>query len=308
MSDSIGDYLNSIGKIPLLTAAEEIELGNAIQKMIALADKEILSKEDKRIIRAGERAKRRMIQGNLRLVIRVAARYNRMVSRISMLDLIQEGNIGLIRAVELFDPSRGYKFSTYAFWWIKQGIMRASQAQDRIIKLPSGASDVLRKVRTYMVHYREENGRLPTIEQCADYVGMLPDTIRTYLDNADDARSLDIRASGKDDQGSQIVDLIPSDTTGPEEDLLLDTQIRAVETAFVQLRPRFQRILTLKYGLNGDSPISPTAIAKQEGVSRESMRRQIKTAEEELKEILEGKSPGKLQIHMTCSSLTWGWS
>lgn len=308
MSDSIGDYLNQIGKIPLLTAAEEIELGNAIQKMIVLADKENLSKEERRIIKAGKRAKRRMIQGNLRLVIRIAAKYNRMVSRISMLDLIQEGNIGLIRAVELFDPSRGYKFSTYAFWWIKQGIMRASQAQDRIIKLPSGASDVLRKIQNYMIVYKEENGRLPTIDQCAEYVGMLPDTIRAYLDNADDARSLDIKASGKDDTGSQIVDLIACDAAGPEEDLLLDTQIKAVDTAFVKLTPRYQRLLTMKYGLNGDDPISHTAIAKQEGVSREFMRRQIKNAEDELKEILEGKSPGKLHIQKTCSSLTWGWS
>src|SRR5210317_2231381 len=142
MSDTLRDYLNQIGKIPLLTAAEEIELGHAIQKMIAVQTDQP-SKEEQRILRIGKRAKERMIKGNLRLVVGVAKKYKHLTNRLTMHDLVQEGNIGLIRAVELFDPARGYKFSTYAYWWIRQGIMRSIQVHDRIIKLPTGAGDAL---------------------------------------------------------------------------------------------------------------------------------------------------------------------
>jgi DNA-directed RNA polymerase sigma subunit (sigma70/sigma32) len=126
MSDTLRDYLNQIGKIPLLTAAEEIELGHAIQRMIAVQTDQP-SKAEQRILRIGRRAKERMIKGNLRLVVGVAKKYKHLTNRLTMHDLVQEGNIGLIRAVELFDPARGYKFSTYAYWWIRQGIMRSIQ-------------------------------------------------------------------------------------------------------------------------------------------------------------------------------------
>jgi len=308
MSSSISDYLNQIGKIPLLTAAEEIELGNAIQQMMPLLGKPDLTKQEQKIVRIGERAKRRMIQGNLRLVIGVAGKYSAMTNRITMQDLIQEGNIGLIRAAELFDPSRGYKFSTYAYWWIRQGIMRASQVQDRIIKLPSGAADILRKIKNYTIQYREEHGRNPTLEQCAELVGMMPETIRTYLANADDATSLDAKAKNKDNDGSSVIDLIPGEEERPEDEVLLDTQIEAVQNALEQLNPKSQRLLALRYGLNGVEYKSATAIAKEQGVSREAMRRQIIFAEQEMKSILEGKPPGKPKRQKTSSSLNWGWS
>jgi RNA polymerase primary sigma factor len=137
MSDTLRDYLNQIGKIPLLTGAEEIELGHAIKRMMDIDQTATLSKTEKRILRIGNRAKERMIKGNLRLVVGVAKKFKHMTNRLTMGDLIQEGNLGLMRAVELFDPERGYKFSTYAYWWIRQGIMRSIQTQDRIIKLLS---------------------------------------------------------------------------------------------------------------------------------------------------------------------------
>ena len=148
MSDTLRDYLNQIGKIPLLTGAEEIELGHAIKRMAAI-DPANPTKAELRILKIGKRAKDRMIKGNLRLVVGVAKKYKHMTNRLTMHDLVQEGNIGLIRAVELFDPERGYKFSTYAYWWIRQGIMRAIQMYDRIIKLPTGAIEILRKVRIF---------------------------------------------------------------------------------------------------------------------------------------------------------------
>jgi len=308
MSSAISDYLNQIGKIPLLTAAEEIELGNAIQQMMPLVGKPDLTKEEQRIIRIGERAKRRMIQGNLRLVIRVAGKYSKLTTRITMQDLIQEGNIGLIRAAEMFDPSRGYKFSTYAYWWIKQGIMRASQMQDRIIKLPSGAPDVLRKIKLHTIEYQKEWGRVPTIEECAELVGLQPDTIRAYLASATDASSLDAKAKSNEDGGSSIIDLIACDNERPEDELLLDTQIEAIQQALPKISARARKLLTLRYGLNGQEPLSNPAIAKQYGMYRESMRRQILSAEQELKAALQGEPPGKSQRQKCCSSLIWGWS
>ena len=308
MSSAISDYLNQIGKIPLLTAAEEIELGNAIQQMMPLVGKSDLTKEEKRLIRIGERAKRRMIQGNLRLVIRVAGKFSKLTTRITMQDLIQEGNIGLIRAAEMFDPSRGYKFSTYAYWWIKQGIMRASQMQDRMIKLPSGAPDVLRKIKLFTIEYQKEWGKVPTIEECAEIVGMQPDTIRGYLASANDASSLDMKAKNSEDGGSSIIDLIASDGERPEDELLLDTQIEAVRQALPKISARAQQLLDLRYGLSGQEPLSNPAMAKQYGLYRESMRRQVLNAEQELKAALEGEPPGKPQAQKTCSSLIWGWS
>lgn len=307
MSSAISDYLNQIGKIPLLTAAEEIELGNAIQQMMSLVDKADLTKEEQRTIRIGERAKNRMIQGNLRLVIRVAGKYSRMTNRITMQDLIQEGNIGLIRAAEMFDPSRGYKFSTYAYWWIKQGIMRASQMQDRMIKLPSGAPDALRKIKFYTIEYQKEHGKVPTIEECAELVGLQPDTVRAYLASAVDAGSLDAKAKHKEDDASSIIDLIACDSECPEDELLLDTQIEAVQQALPKISKRAQQLLTLRYGLNGQEPLSGPAIAKEYGMYRESMRRQIVNAEQELKAVLQGEPPGKSQIQKSSSSLIWGW-
>jgi RNA polymerase primary sigma factor len=307
MSDPLGDYLNEIGKIPLLTAAEEIELGNAIQQMMPLLKKEELTKAEQKIVRMGNRAKKRMIQGNLRLVVGLAGKYIKMTNRLTMQDLIQEGNIGLIRAAEMFDPTRGYKFSTYAYWWIKQGIMRASQVQDRLIKLPSGAPDALRKIRTFTVEYRREHGRSPTLEECAELIGMMPETVRNYLQSADDASSLDAKAKSNPDEGSHIIDLIASDGEKPEDELLLDTQIEAVHQAMKHMSKRGRKLLTLHYGLDGQEPMSNPVMAKQCGIHRESMRRQINHAENEMRQILMEGPPGKSHPQKSSSSLIWGW-
>jgi len=307
MSDPLRDYLNEIGKIPLLSAAEEIALGNSIQAMMPLLEKEELTKAEEKVVRIGKRAKKRMVQGNLRLVISVASKYNKMTARLSMQDLVQEGNIGLIRAVEMFDPSRGYKFSTYAYWWIRQGIMRATQTQDRMIKLPSGAPDSLRKVRRYMIDYQEEHGVFPTLKQCAELIGVQPETMRNYLYAAQDASSLDAKCQTKEDKGNNIIDLIPSEDGMPEEELLLETQIEAVKHAVAQISPTNQRLIKLRYGLDGQDAMSHPSIAKKIGMHRESVRKQILSAEDEMRRILRGDPPGKSKRQGCSSSLTWGW-
>ena len=307
MPDPLRDYLNQIGKIPLLTAAEEIELGNSIQRMMPLLDKPDPSKDEQKIIRIGKRAKKRMVQGNLRLVISVASKYNKMTSRLSMQDLIQEGNIGLIRAVEMFDPSRGYKFSTYAYWWIRQGIMRATQTQDRMIKLPSGAPDGLRKVKYFMIDYQKEHGKMPSLKECADLIGVQPETMRNYLQASEDATSLDAKPRSRADDGSQILDLIPSTYGAADEDLELDTATLAIKRAFKEMTERERNIITMRYGLDGEEPLSNPSIAKKIGIHKEAARKLVHQTENKLRDLLMDRPPGKSKRQKSSSSLTWGW-
>jgi RNA polymerase sigma factor (sigma-70 family) len=308
MPDPLRDYLNQIGKIPLLTAAEEIELGNSIQRMMPLLEKPDLTKDEQKIIRIGKRAKKRMVQGNLRLVISVASKYNKMTSRLSMQDLIQEGNIGLIRAVEMFDPSRGYKFSTYAYWWIRQGIMRATQTQDRMIKLPSGAPDGLRKVKYFMIDYQKEHGVMPSLKECADLIGVQPETMRNYLQASEDATSLDAKPRSRADDGSQILDLIPSTYGAADEDLELDTATLAIKRAFKEMTERERTIITMRYGLDGEEPLSNPSIAKKIGIHKEAARKLVHQTENKLRDLLMDRPPGKSKRQKSSSSLTWGWS
>ena len=308
MSDPLRDYLNQIGRIPLLTAAEEIALGNAIQAMMPLAGKEELSPKESKIVRAGNRAKKRMIQGNLRLVISVASKYSRMTNRLSMQDLIQEGNIGLIRAAEMFDPARGYKFSTYAYWWIRQGIMRATQTQDRMIKLPSGAPDGLRKVKYFMIDYQKEHGKMPSLQQCAELIGVQPETMRNYLQAAEDAASLDAKAKAREDDGSSIIDLIESRHGAPELELTHNTAELALKRAFAEMSEMERKLITMRHGLDGEDPMSNPSIAKKVGLGKETTRKMVTQAEKRLRILLEDGPPGKPQKQRCSSSLTWGWS
>ena len=307
MSDPLRDYLNQIGKIPLLTAAEEIELGHAVQRMVALRSKQEHSREELRHIKAGIRAKKRMIQGNLRLVIGIASKYKHLANRVTLHDLVQEGNIGLIRAVELFDPERGYKFSTYAYWWIRQGIMRSIQVQDRIIKLPSGASDILRKVKTYMVEYQDLYGEPPSIEQCAAHAGVAPNTLRDYMHSAQDAVSLDAKARTQNEDGSSILDLIAAENEKPEDDLILTTKVHAVQQALSYMCENSKMILSMRYGLDGEEPCSKREIARRIGIAQDTTARLLANAERQLRLILKEGPPGKYQPQKHSSSLIWGW-
>ncbi|MFZ9946830.1 MAG: sigma-70 family RNA polymerase sigma factor, partial [Vulcanococcus sp.] len=147
-SDPISWYLSTIGRVPLLTPAEEIELGNQVQAMMRLTEEEPESgytDQQKKTIRVGRRSKERMMKANLRLVVSVAKKYQG--KGLELLDLIQEGSLGLERAVEKFDPTRGYKFSTYAFWWIRQSMTRAIACQSRTIRLPVHLSERLTAIR-----------------------------------------------------------------------------------------------------------------------------------------------------------------
>ena len=165
-------YLASIGREPLLTPAEEIELGNQVQAMMQLLEEknEDPTPHERKIIKIGRRSKERMMKANLRLVVSVAKKYQG--KGLELLDLIQEGSLGLERAVEKFDPTRGYKFSTYAFWWIRQSMTRAIACQSRTIRLPVHLSERLTTIRRVSLDLAHKLGAMPSRQEIAEAIDM----------------------------------------------------------------------------------------------------------------------------------------
>ena len=208
MSPSFKSYLNEIARYPLLTVDQEIQYGRRIARMRELQGLERpLTDAEHRLVRSGLRARERFMQCNLQLVVHVAKKYeNRKRKSLEIMDLIQEGNIGLARAVELFDSSRGYKFSTYAYWWIKQGIQRALSQNDAMIRLPTGLHELLAKVARTTSDLSHRIGRTPTLAEVADHIGVGVNTIHDALRRSHTVYSLDAITAGSETLA--LIDLI----------------------------------------------------------------------------------------------------
>ena len=216
---SLKDYLNEIARYPLLTVDQEIQYGRRIAKMRELQQLEReLTTEENRLVRSGQRARERFIQCNLQLVVHVAKKYEaRRRKSLEIMDLIQEGNIGLARAVELFDYSRGYKFSTYAYWWIKQGIQRALSQNDSMIRLPTGLHDLLTKIAKVHTELGHQFCRTPTLREIADRVGIDINVIYDAMQRSYAVCSLDVVPSTSD--SASLIDMIadPQSTVNYDE-------------------------------------------------------------------------------------------
>ena len=208
MSPSFKSYLNEIARYPLLTSAQEIQYGRRIARMRELQELERpLTDAEQRLVRSGLRARERFMQCNLQLVVHVAKKYeNRRRKSLEIMDLIQEGNIGLARAVELFDSSRGYKFSTYAYWWIKQGIQRALSQSDAMIRLPTGLHELLAKVARTTSDLSHNIGRTPTLAEVADHIDVDVNVIHDALRRSHSVYSLDAITAGS--ETLTLIDLI----------------------------------------------------------------------------------------------------
>ena len=185
----VGEYLQEIARYPLLSKDQEIMLSRVIQEWQTAEDPTPTQ------VKKGLRARDKMIKSNLRLVVSIAKRYSNRAKRMAFLDLVQEGNIGLTIAVERFDPYRGYRFSTYSYWWIRQAISRGIQQQDRTIKLPANAQELLNKVRFWSMDYEREHGKRPSMQQCADAFDIRLERLRGYLAHDHDCDSLNRAAS-----------------------------------------------------------------------------------------------------------------
>lgn len=278
----MGDYLNEISRIPLLTAAEEIELGNAVQEMMAILDDPEIKEEDytqtqRRIIRRGTKARDRIVSANLRLVVACTKKWYGKRLNLEKLDLIQEGNAGLMRAAEKFDPKRGYKFSTYAFWWIRQGITRAIGYQNRMIRLPGAALPTLFKAKTFIVDYRAEHGRPPSIERIAEEVGSTPESVKLYLTHYNDVGSLD-RPSVNADGDTDIVNLIADPNTLELEYTFDEEDRKMIHEMLDTLTEKQRDVIIQRYGLNDGQPKTLVEIGKITGVSRERVRQTERAA------------------------------
>jgi len=272
--DPVADYLRQIGRHPLLTATEEIEYSRQIQAMIAVQadnpDTDRHTREQRFIVRRGQRAKQRMIERNLRLVVTIAKKYVKRCTTLELLDLVQDGNIGLSRATELFDPSRGYKFSTYAYWWIRQSISRGLHDRDRMIRLPIHRHERVVKARAWMNHQMALTGRMPTLAECAKAIECEPDDLQTSLVMAQDVCSLDAKVSN-DSEKSPMIDLIPDKSTLNKEDqYLLERDI--LHDAINMLNEDEQDIVRRYNGLAGQPKVTLSQLGKERGVSREAVR------------------------------------
>jgi RNA polymerase primary sigma factor len=271
-SDPIGWYLTMIGRVPLLTPAEEIELAHQVQQMKQLitipADDR--SPRERQQIRMGCRARDRMMAANLRLVVSVAKKYQNQ--GLELLDLIQEGTIGLERAVDKFDPAMGYKFSTYAYWWIRQGMTRAIDNTARTIRLPIHISEKLAKLRRITRELSHRFGRQPNRLELAHAMGIEPDELEDLLSQSAPCASLDAHARGDEDR-STLGELIPDPASlEPMDGMDRSIQKEHLGTWITQLNEREQKILRLRFGLDGTEPLTLAEIGRQINVSRERVR------------------------------------
>ena len=270
--DSIGWYLGTIGRVPLLTPAEEIELAHHVQAMKRLRElpPDQLMPRQRHQIRMGIRARDRMMAANLRLVVSVAKKYQNQ--GLELLDLVQEGAIGLERAVDKFDPAMGYKFSTYAYWWIRQGMTRAIDNSARTIRLPIHVSEKLSKMRRISRELSHRLGRQPYRLELAHAMGMPPQELEELIAQSAPCASLDAHARGEEDR-STLGELIADPASGESIDSMDRTlQKEHLGNWLSQLNEREQKIIKMRFGLEGNEPLTLAEIGRQINVSRERVR------------------------------------
>ena len=273
--DGIGWYLQQASRFPLLTPSEEISLGNDVQEYMKLREIEKPTLKEKRLIKRGLKAKNRMFQANLRLVVHICKKYKDFgLKSMNMLDLIQEGNIGLSRAIEKFDPARGYKLSTYAYWWIKQAVVRSISIFDRVIRLPLNAIVTQKKIALFADIYKEEHKRNPTIEECAEFCDVRPCTMRAYLEHTLSTGSLD-QAFGDGKQNhseSTMINLIESNERNLQDDIEIKSALNKLDELLDEIPQRDRTAIELRYGLKKPGPMTYVAIGKYLNISRERVR------------------------------------
>ena len=272
MAEGFQHFLNSAGKYPLLSDEQELMLGRQVQAWVEIRDLDNPTPEQKRICRIGKRAYDKFFKSNLKLVVSVAKKYARLCNFLTLDDLIQEGCLGLGRAVEKFDPTRGYKFSTYAYWWIRQSITRAKSQQDSHIRLPIACVDSLQKVRAWIPGFVAENRRFPTVEEMADYADITRESMRAYLPHILGIQSLNVKVSNAEDNGSALIDLIPSPMESPLEAVATSDAWEVVQSTLPKLTPKQRFALSCHWGLEGSPKMNLREIGEEMGCSRENAR------------------------------------
>ena len=280
-SDPVRMYLKEIGKVPLLTAAEEVVLARCVEQGLAASERLAMCEEEtalladregigryERLRREGLVAKRILVEANLRLVVSIAKRYRNR--GMAFLDLIQEGNLGLMRAVEKFDYTKGFKFSTYATWWIRQAITRAIADQARTIRIPVHMVDIINKVMRAQRQLLQDLGREPSVEEVAERAEMTPERVREILRVSQETVSLE-QPMGDDD--FSLSDLIEDEgAVAPSAAAARAMLNEAVNEALSELSERERRVVRLRFGLDDGQMRTLEEVGREFGVTRERIR------------------------------------
>ncbi|QLE45044.1 RpoD/SigA family RNA polymerase sigma factor (plasmid) [Nostoc sp. C052] len=288
-SDMVRIYLQEIGKYPLLKPDEEIAYARLVQEMIAIEQsKNELTQQLEReptmtelantvektetqvrsALHLGQKAKQKMVTANLRLVVSVAKKYQNR--NLEFLDLIQEGAIGLQRGIEKFDPNRGYRLSTYAYWWISQAITRAIAEQSRTIRLPVHLTDILNKIKKVQRESFQKLGRHATAEEIAKSLNLSTDKLREYLAASRTAISLNKQVG--DEQETELGEILADVGVSPEKLLTQELLSQDVAKFLEPLTPIQRQVLTLSFGLDNDQHFNLAQIGQQLNLSRERIR------------------------------------
>jgi RNA polymerase nonessential primary-like sigma factor len=287
--DMVRTYLQEIGKVPLLSHEQEIIFGKQVQQMMALYNvQEQLTEEldrkpteeewtkavnktpteIKKIIHQGKRAKKKMIEANLRLVVAIAKKYQKR--NMEFLDLIQEGSLGLDRGVEKFDPTKGFKFSTYAYWWIRQAITRAIAQQARTIRLPIHITEKLNKIKKTQRELSQKLGRSPSPNEIALALELEPAQIREYFSIARQPISLDVKVG--DNQDTELSELLEDDGISPDTYITQELMRQDLHKLLGELTPQQQQVVKLRFGLEDGKELSLAKIGQRMSISRERVR------------------------------------
>ena len=305
-SDPIRMYLREIGRVPLLTGPEERELSalihmgaDAAERLADLTASDSLDSLDpaervrlRRAVSKGEEAKAELTQANLRLVVSIAKRYTR--ANMPLLDLVQEGNLGLMRAVEKFDGEKGFKFSTYATWWIRQAITRAIADQSRTIRIPVHMVDAMNKMLRIKIDMAQRLEREPTVEELAVACDLPEERVADLLRIAIDPLSLDMPLSEENDSslGDRVEDANAASPADEAESAMLH---QAVEAALHELNEREQALLRMRFGLDDGQPRTLDEVARAFNVTRERVRQiEMKT----LMKLGRSESGGRLHDYL----------